>query len=220
MAPVAWIFYLGFAAAALWHAPQAAGPLLQQFTAPPPTLVLTAADWWERDWSALPATRNERGDTRRWPLDLQIAGPIEPLRERLESLGWSVQPQANWIAALSLLDRRVEGAQQPVLPATLGTEAESLLLRRSRSEGTLDVVHLWRAPARLADDTPLWVGTVQSMRFKRHLGMLSLWQPEADQRAAWRRLSHELSSLHGREEVHPASGVAVLRLRTQVPLAP
>src|SRR5690606_36601288 len=49
--PLAAVFYLSFAAAALWHAPRAVDPLLERFHAPLPALALDAAAWWERDWA-------------------------------------------------------------------------------------------------------------------------------------------------------------------------
>src|SRR5690606_35372490 len=75
MRPLAAVFYLSFAAAALWHAPRAVDPLLERFHAPLPALVLDAAAWWERDWARLPAQRRERDASRRWSLELQSAGP-------------------------------------------------------------------------------------------------------------------------------------------------
>src|SRR5690606_14716388 len=134
--PLAAVFYLSFAAAALWHAPRAVDPLLERFHAPLPALVLDAAAWWERDWARLPAQRRERDASRRWSLELQVAGPLEPLRDHLLAQGWEVQPQADWTATLGLLDDDLSPGQQPVLPATLGTEAEAMLLRRPGLFGT------------------------------------------------------------------------------------
>lgn len=220
MAPLAWIFYGSFVVAALWHAPKAVDPLLARFAPQPPALVLEVEEWWEQAWSTLPANRNERGDNQRWPLDLQIAGSLDPLRERLEAAGWSVQPQADWPAALSLLDDDTPPEQQPVLPATLGTEAETLLLRRVLSEEEIEVLRLWRAPARLHDGTPLWVGTVQTMTYTRPFGVLGLWQPQADQHAAWKRLSDTLNVTDARLGKHPQSGLAVLRWRIDATATP
>ncbi|MGO4781990.1 hypothetical protein AB4084_41525, partial [Lysobacter sp. 2RAB21] len=69
-----------------------------------PTTVLDAEQWWQRDWTQLPAQRNERDARRRWPLDIQIAGPLPPLRVSLEAAGWRVQEQADWLSTIALLD--------------------------------------------------------------------------------------------------------------------
>src|SRR5690606_25915683 len=117
MRPLAAIFYLSFAVAALWHAPRAVDPLLERFHAPEPSMVLERDAWWESGWSQLPAQRRERDASRRWALEIQVAGPLEPLQGHLQSLGWRVQPQADWIATLGLLDDDAVPADQAVLPA-------------------------------------------------------------------------------------------------------
>src|SRR3546814_9529471 len=83
---------------------------------------MSAEQWWRDGWTRLPAQRKENDPSQRWPLDLQIAGPLEPLQRRLQANGWGVQPQANWVATLQLLDDDVPRERQPVLPATLDTE--------------------------------------------------------------------------------------------------
>ncbi|RZA28574.1 MAG: hypothetical protein EOP92_39195, partial [Lysobacteraceae bacterium] len=41
--------------------------------------------WWQQDWERQPARRNEFDDEQRWPLDVQIGGPLAPLRAQLEA---------------------------------------------------------------------------------------------------------------------------------------
>src|SRR5690554_145060 len=215
MRPLAAVFYLSFAVAALWHAPRAVDPLLEHFHAPPPSRVLDAEAWWERDWARLPAQRRERDASRRWRLELQVAGPLEPLRDHLLAQGWEVQPQADWTATLGLLDDDLSPGQQPVLPATLGTEAEAMLLRRPAGEGRLLALRLWRAPARLADGTALWIGVTQTLEYQRPLsGLFGIWLPAVDDDAAYLALRQALSGLDVREAPHPQGEVPVLRLRT------
>jgi len=214
MRPVALIFYLTFAIAALWHAPRAVDPLLAKFASQPPMVTLDADAWWEHDWRALPGQLRERDPAHRWPLDLQIAGPLAPLQARLEARGWEVQPQAGWMRVLSLLDDDITPAQQPVLPATLDTVAETLLMRRTTEDGQTEVLRLWRAPAQLDDGAELWVGTSQAMRYTRPFGAFGLWQPQPDTQGVHRSLREVLADFPSREEVHPQSGIPTLRLRT------
>ena len=219
MRPLAWIFYTSFAVAALWHAPRAVDPLLQRFAAPASNVVLDRDAWWQRDWAQLPAYRNERDLTRRWALEVQVAGSLAPLQGHLRALGWQAQRQANWTATLGLLDDDTPAAQQPVLPATLDTEAEALLLRRPTADGRLQVLRLWHAPARLADGTPLWVGTTQTLEFAHPLsGLFGIWLPVADgdrhADEALQALRHALTGFPMRESPHPHTGTPVLRVRT------
>ena len=215
MRPLAAVFYLSFAVAALWHAPRMADPLLDRFHAPEPSLVLEADAWWERDWTRLPAQRRERDASRRWSLELQVAGPLEPLAGQLRAQGWTVQPQADWTATLGLLDEDMPPHRQPVLPATLGTEAEALLLRRPAGDDRLQVVRLWRAPARLAGGTALWIGVTQTLEYQRPLGgLFGIWLPAMDDDAAYSAVRDSLAGLELREAPHPQGGAPVLRLRT------
>ncbi len=214
MRPPALVFYVTFLVAALWHAPRAVDTLLARFTAPEPTLSMRIDDWWRRGWSTLPAQRKEHDASQRWPLDVQVAGPLEPLQRRLQANGWGVQPQADWLATLGLLDDDVPPERQPVLPATLDTEAEALLLRRPGDHpGEAKVLRLWRAPARLADGTPLWVGTTQVLHWSEPFGLFGLWLPDRDTGVAHDDVREAMAGLDVAQAPHPQTGVPVLRIR-------
>ncbi|UNK42279.1 bifunctional DedA family/phosphatase PAP2 family protein [Luteimonas sp. S4-F44] len=213
MRPVATIFYVTFVLAALWHAPRAVDPLLARLVAAPPARTLAVGDWWARDWAQLPGQLRERDPAHRWPLDLQVAGPLAPLQARLQAQGWQVQPQADWMQVLNLLDDDVPADDKPVLPATLDANAESLLMRRVTDESRIEVLRLWRAPVQLDDAQPLWLGTSQSMLQTRPFGLFSLWQPQPDAHGVHRGLRDVLTGFEWREDVHPQSGVPTLRLR-------
>lgn len=214
MRPVALIFYISFGAAALWHAPRSVDPLLAKFVPKLPETTLMADAWWATDWQRLPGQLRERDPAHRWPLDLQIAGPLAPLQAQLEREGWRVQPQADWMDMLNLLDDSVPQAEHPVLPATLDTVAEALLMRRDADADRVEVLRLWRAPAHLQNGTELWVGTSQSMLYTRPFNAFGLWQPQPDAHGVHRGLREILEAFPAREDVHPQSGVPTLRVRT------
>lgn len=215
MRPVATVFYLSFTVAVLWHAPRAIDDVLARFVPPTPTRSLAADAWWHADWTTLPARRDERDESRRWPLDLQIAGPLAPVRARLEADGWQAQPQANWVATLGLLDPKRPLTRQPVLPATLDAEAESLLLRRPGTRpGEIHVLRIWRAPVLLDEGQPLWVGSTQTLRWSRPIPAFGLWMPVADDGMAHARVRTALAGFDGADAPHPHGGLRVLRLRT------
>ncbi|MCA1715039.1 MAG: hypothetical protein LC715_08040 [Gammaproteobacteria bacterium] len=105
--------------------------------------------------------------------------------------------------------------RQPVLPATFDAEAETLLMRRLAARpGHIQVLRLWRAPARLADGTPLWIGGTQTLHFGKPLAAFSMWRPEADDGVAHVALRDALDGLPLRESPHPQTGAPVLRIRT------
>ena len=215
MRPLAMAFYGVFAAAALWHAPRHTDDLLARFSPPPPAQTLTLQAWQSEGWATLPGTRNTRGDRIRWPLGVQVAGPLVPLQTALEVKGWRVKPQARWFDTLSLLESDLPPDRRPILPAALEGRPESLLMihEGARLDERL-VLRLWPAPARLDDGTPLWVGTVQGMRHRRVLDILWLWLPVDDDGAAFDRLRADLQDQPGLEEATRADGIRVLRLDT------
>lgn len=169
MRPLAWTFYGAFALAACWYAPRGAPRTLAQFQPPPPARVLAAADW----------RAHGIGDPRH-RFDLEIAGPLDVLQQRLLAQGWQVQPAADWVAVLGLLDDGLAPGQRPVLPLALDARPEALLLRRAdpADPTRIAVLRLWPAPARLADGTPLWVARYDTMQLRRRLRLLNLWKPD------------------------------------------
>jgi membrane protein DedA with SNARE-associated domain/membrane-associated phospholipid phosphatase len=217
MRPLAAAFYGVLAIAGAWHASHAAGPLLVRFEAPAPTRTIAASSWWDGEgWRELPARRNERSSGRRWPLDLQVAGSLDRLRGALIARGWREQRQADWLDVLGLLDDDRAPSAQAVLPATLGAEAEVLLMRRSGpGQGEEQVLHVWRASVRLDDGSPLWLGSAQAMHHVRVLDTMGLWQPVPDNDAADRAVRAALSVF----PAHAADrdGIDVLRVDARAP---
>ncbi len=166
MRPLAWTFYGSFLLAAFWYAPRSVDATLDRFDPPPPQASLTMAAWWEQGLH----------DPR--DFDVEIAGQLQPLQQRLLADGWHVQPEADWIAVLGLLDDDTSLAERPVLPVALDVHPEALLLRRTGDHADqIDVLRLWPAPARIQDGTPLWVGRFETMQARKQLRLLMLWKP-------------------------------------------
>ena len=118
---------------------------------------------------------------------------------------------------LRLLDGDASAARLPVLPATLDAQAEVVLLRRPGPRADqLQVLRLWRAPTRLDDGMPLWLGSSQSLRLTRPWSAFALWQPEADHAAAHAAVREALQGFDLRESAPTPADPPVLRLRTHV----
>jgi membrane protein DedA with SNARE-associated domain/membrane-associated phospholipid phosphatase len=166
MRPLAWAFYGSLLLAAGWHVPRSADATLARFAPPEPQQVLTLAHW------------RAHGLHEAHPHDLQVAGDPLALQRGLLAQAWRVQPTADWVAVLGLLDDDHAPATQPVLPASHGGHPERLLLRRPVPDSQqIDVLRLWPAPARLADGRPLWVLRHERMQWQTGLPLLQFWQP-------------------------------------------
>ncbi|RZZ86141.1 bifunctional DedA family/phosphatase PAP2 family protein [Pseudoxanthomonas winnipegensis] len=219
--PLAWLFYGVFVLAALWHGPRAVDRMLALFDAPIASIARPLPDWWKDDWRKLPATRNEFDDAQRWPLDVQIAGPLQPLVRHLEDQGWRLQPQAGWERALQLLDSDLPRERHPVLPATLDTRAESLLMLKPGPRADQQyALRLWASPIALQPgQVPLWIGGAQTLRHQTLFGLVGMWRPLPDADASLDQVRDSVRGLPQALAPHPSSGLPVLRLRTdQLPL--
>ncbi len=220
MKPLAWLFYSAIAVAALWHAPRNIAPLLAQFEVEQTTVSLPLESWWENDWQQQPARRNEFDDEQRWPLDVQVAGPLAPLRAQLQAKGWRMQEEAGWEQALNLLDSDLPEQRLPVLPATLDSRAESLLMLRDGAQpGEMLALRLWATPVQLRPEgsgraVPLWIGSVQTLQHQRAFEVVGMWRPLREAGSSLEALTEATEGLEHRVALHPQSQVPVLRIRT------
>ncbi len=215
MKPLAVLFYGTFLAAAVWHAPRSIDATLARFETPLASSSMPLGNWWNQGWTSLPSQRNEFDDERRWPLDVQVAGPLAPLRRQLESQGWRVQQQAGWEAALDLLTDRPL-AEHPVLPATLDTRAERLLMLKAvPGQDQMLALRLWPAPVHLQPTgKPLWIGSVQTLQHVRVFDLIGLWRPLPRAGLSLQTLAEDVAPMRQRTQPHPESGQPVLRVRT------
>ncbi len=215
--PVSWLFYGTFAVAALWYAPRNTELKLQRFEpAQRAPANLAAQAWWDGQWRTLPSRRNEFDDDQRWPLDVQVAGPLAPLREQLERQGWRVQPQAGWEQALVMLDKSATEDEVPVLPATLDTQVESLLmLRPGNAPNEIFALRLWPASAQLQPGgKPLWLGSAQTLHYQQHVHLIGMWRPMRGIDPSLNAVREALVGLPQEVGTHPETGMPVLRVRT------
>ena len=118
--------------------------------------------------------------------------------------------------ALNLLDSDSPDDEQPVLPATLDTRAESLLMVRAGDQpGEVFVLRLWPADTRLQPgNVPLWIGSAQVLQQQRAFNLVRLWRPLREARTALDAVSQATSDLDHAVAPHPDSGLPVLRLCT------
>ena len=164
--PLVAVFYGTFALALCWYAPRSANATLARFTPPAPQQHLSLQQWQAHGIA----------DPRHF--DLQAAGDLRVLQQQLQAQGWRVQPPADWVSVLSLLDDERPLAQKSVLPLALDAHPERLLLRRAGTDDkNIEVLRLWPAPAQLDDGTPLWVARYERMQARTRLRLLTLWQP-------------------------------------------
>jgi hypothetical protein len=221
--PVAWLFYGVFVLAGFWYAPRNVPAKLAKFepvAAAPQSMVST--HWWQDGWRELPARRNEFDDDQRWPLDVQVAGPLAPLQQQLERKGWTVQPQAGWQQALAMLEQKASPQDVPVLPATLDSNVEALLLLHPGTRpDEVYALRLWPSAVRLEPgQAQVWLGSAQTLRFQRHLKLFGMWRPLRGVDPALDTLKQSLDGMPNQQQVQPETGLPLLMIRSQETPAP
>jgi membrane protein DedA with SNARE-associated domain/membrane-associated phospholipid phosphatase len=213
--PVAAIFFGMVVLVGGWHAARSAEGLVAAFESPVERERIGAQRWMAGDPSlALPARRNELRSRDAWPLNVQYAGQLPALVDRLVAGGWRPVPQGDWRGLLQMLDEDATAATLPIMPATHEGHAEALLM--AREGATPDerlVLRLWPAPNAIGDtDEPLWLGTAQTLRFsQRGDGFVRYWAAQPDEATARARVSSDAAALRV-----GAQDDGVLRLRAPV----
>ncbi|HET9047939.1 MAG TPA: VTT domain-containing protein [Chiayiivirga sp.] len=195
MRPLALLFYLGVASFGLWHANHHASATLAQFAPPQIRLSIPATQWQTHDWANLPARRNDFLSTRAWPLNVQYAGTLSSLRDRLLTQGWQPGPDASLEILLASLDKNASAESLPVLPASHNGHGDALLLWHAGPRpNTRWVLHLWFAPIALEPDaTPVWQGTAVLLQFDQALSLFHFWRVQQDDHTALDALRSTLS---------------------------
>lgn len=213
--PTASLFFAAILGVATWHGAGSAEATRERFDPPLALAPLGAGAWWDGAWASdLPARRNARHDGTAWPLNVQYAGPLDGLRARLLLSGWENYRPGGWNGLLKTLDKDATPATLPVLPATHEGRAEALVMVRvGATPGERQVLRLWQAPFSLEPGgTPLWIGTMQSLRFTQRLDFFRYWQVQSGDGALVEALRHDATGLEA--ALSPGSGQSpVLRLR-------
>ena len=214
--PTATIFFAAILGMACWHGSRSTGALLERFDPPLGSTPLSGETWWQQDWQlGLPDRRNELHGRDAWPLNVQLAGPLDALRARLLLSGWENYRTGGWHGLLQTLDKRATPDDLPVLPATHQGRAEALVMVRPGSApGRMTVLRLWATPVQLQPgNEPLWIGTVHELEFTRRLDFFSYWQAQPNEDALLDGLRADAVGLESALEARDDDDQRVLRLR-------
>ena len=219
--PTATIFFVAILGMATWHGSRSADDLLARFDPPLVPEQVDGEAWWTEGWQQqLPARRNELHGRDAWPLNVQLAGPLDSVRARLLLSGWENYATGGWYGLLQTLDKDVTPHELPVLSATHQGRGEVLVMaRRDDAAGRIRVLRLWASPVLLQPgDQPLWIGTVQELEFTRRLDFFSYWRALPGEDALLDGLRHDVGEMESALDARADDGQRVLRLRA--PQAP
>ncbi|MEJ2575162.1 MAG: VTT domain-containing protein [Gammaproteobacteria bacterium] len=148
-------------------------------TEPPPAVTargepvaLSAENWRSGGWQTLPLLRGDLLHTSTHPLNLQYAGSLADLDQRLRAAGWTRRQPAVSRDLLRWLSPSLPLAQLPLLPHVHDGRHETAAWSRPLGDSRL-VVRLWPAPATLDGAPALWVGAASAQVKRERLGLLA-----------------------------------------------
>jgi len=162
----------------------------------PPTLItITKADWKTGVRHTLPRTRDDLRKTSRHPLNLQYAGGLADLRDRLADRGWEPGSRLGWDTAMKLLSPSLPLAELPVIPHVHDGCHETLTLVKQASAASRLVLRLWPTPYRIDGETPLWIGNVTAQYKRTILNLLVIPTTDAETQGPLEAVRGDFSGL-------------------------
>ncbi len=129
---------------------------------PPPVRTLERSAWLARDWRTLPPFRNDLKGNHTQPLNLQWAGNLEEIKQRLAALGWEKPHRLNLDSLVRSFTGKPSAESLPMMPQTHDGREQVLMRYRATDEpDRLLALRLWRSGAVIGDGgRPLWIGTL------------------------------------------------------------
>lgn len=135
---------------------------------------LSREAWWRDAWRALPPFRDDVVGSQNQPLNVQWAGTLDEIRQRLGAQGWRAPAPFTARTTLYWLLPEVRLMQLPVLPQVHAGHHDELTLTRATDNEYQWVLRLWRTNRVLEPGaTPLWIGSVSTQILQRRLGLVS-----------------------------------------------
>ncbi|MBI5039774.1 MAG: VTT domain-containing protein, partial [Gammaproteobacteria bacterium] len=165
-----------------WHTGIPLDQQLERYAAPREFRTVLTAQWWEQDWSALPAQRHDLKDRDRQSLNVQYAGDLASLISALDRQGWRIPTALSAPSALQWLAPQPHLAALPVLPQVHDGQHETVRLIRQSPDGQkLYVLRLWPSRWMLWDPlAPLWIGSVTELQVHQRLRLFSYLVSRSD----------------------------------------
>ena len=169
-----------------WHVASRHAADLERFAPRIAVRHVAVESWWRSGWRSLPAFRKDLEGELEQPLNVQWAGSLESVREKLGADGWRESPRLTATSAMRWLLPAADLATLPVLPQLHDGRAEVLTMVHPMGDAAGDgrivsghgqeqsVLRLWDSGIVIdPGGAPLWVGSV-SLQSTRSLLFLTV----------------------------------------------
>lgn len=177
-AGILWVAAATLLIGGFWHARDSAAKELERYARRASVQSLEADEWRSSAWQRIPAYRIDVAGEREQPLNLQVAGSLDELRERLRAGDWRAPVRLSPRSALRWLAPNLPVTELPLVPQLHDGRYDALTLilpsgSPAASGGAL-LLRLWPSAYRLEPgDEPVWIGTVARLDIER-LPLISL----------------------------------------------
>jgi len=189
------VLVLLWAGAAIWQGPRQYAQRVADHRLEQPLRRTSAEAWWHGAWQQLPAARSRIGADGSRRFDLQFAGDLHALGQRLGAAGWSNAPGMSRAGLGAMFRPSPVPEALPHLSRDFAGRPEELRLRLRLEPGQTAVLRLWDSGMRLEPaSTPVWLGQIEALRVDRRLGMVWVWRRSGDDAALLQRLEHDLDT--------------------------
>lgn len=209
-------FFVLFALLVVWHGQAIQTKTLEASHPTAHVVEVSQSEWWNGVWGDLPSVRNGLETSRAWPINVQHAGSLADLTERLTQQGWRSEADMSKKDMLLMLNLSSKADDLPVLPAShLGYPVERVFTKPLQHDGgQRDVLHVWPTDhvVTLPDGSkqPVWQATVGTVTHRERFNLYRYWSMGSDFEPARQRLMDDLSGLSKRDiQVRKKSGVVL-----------
>jgi membrane protein DedA with SNARE-associated domain len=136
------------------------------------TRIIDAAQWTANGSIELPRSRIDVAGRDRQALNLQWAGDLGTIAQRLRDQGWQAPPRLSTTTALRWLTQESVIAALPILPQVHAGHHPALSLRRTVDDDHAELLRLWQTGVLLDDGRPVWVGAVSAIEARSQYRLL------------------------------------------------
>lgn len=206
------IFYATLAAATAWQVSDRLNEDLASLQLPLPSLELREQDWWAGDWVRLPIERSRLQSVRARGFNLQVAAPLDTVRDALSEAGWEQAEPAGRAWLLKALNPEPTERTLPLVGKDFLGHPEVLVMRQpvpgSAGAGQF-VLRLWDSGTRLEPDgRTVYIGHLTGEQLERVVWFFSYWRATELTREEVRSLVFGVAGLEFGE---PAGGPVLIR---------
>ncbi len=138
----------------------------------------TLTGWLDRQWQQLPENRTRFGSRAARRFNIQMAGDIEQVRERLMAQGWQTMPELDWSWLLQMLNPRADRDSLDLPSRYYLGQPESLRLYRPLAGNQrVQSLRLWYSGLELEDGSaPVYLGQLYDEQITPRLKVFRYWR--------------------------------------------